>query len=83
VDLSAPSYNKFRVPGGRTCISLNYSGLDKLPTQNSGGLYKHNRAFALRFCRGLSVPCSSGRTGHFSFQIETLLGNLQVLLVKE
>src|SRR5882672_3277657 len=39
-----------------------------LPAPSAGGLYKIKCHQQGRFCRGLSVPCSSGRRGHVSFQ---------------
>ena len=51
---------------------LNCGGSEELPALKTGGLYKSNFVFALRFCRGLSVPCTSGRRGHVLFQIESL-----------
>jgi len=45
---------------------------ERLPAQKAGGRYKTIRTLALRFCRGLYVPCSSGRRGHVSAKIETL-----------
>ena len=43
-----------------------------MPALTAGGLYKTNRTYALRFCRGLSVPRSSGRRGHGFSQIGPL-----------
>ena len=40
-----------------------------LPAQNSGGLYKTNGVSVFRLCKGLSVPYSSGRTGHTSVRL--------------
>src|ERR1700722_7120357 len=45
-----------------------------MPAQKAGGLYK---PVAL-FCRGLSVPCSSGRRGYFQLQIKLQIGLLLV-----
>jgi hypothetical protein len=47
---------------------------EHLPAPRTGGLYKNNCHQQGRFCRGLSVPCSSGRRGHVSFQNESPLG---------
>src|SRR4029077_3945200 len=57
---------------------LDLYSIEKLPAQNSGGLYKANCVRGLRSWRGLSVPftvsvhgepCSSGRTGHASVKL--------------
>src|ERR1700688_3122066 len=42
---------------------------EKLPALKTGGHYKINPTNAHRFCRGLSVPCSSGRRGHVPLEI--------------
>src|ERR1700731_3813266 len=41
-----------------------------LPARRTGGLYKCRRQGW--FCRGLSVPCFSGRRGHSPFEFELL-----------
>src|SRR5258708_11008283 len=45
---------------------------ENLPALKTGGLYKINCDKALRFCRGLSVPRSSGQRGHIHLQTEPL-----------
>ncbi len=41
-----------------------------MPAPRAGGLYKINCHRQGQFCRGLSVACSPGRSGHISFQTE-------------
>jgi hypothetical protein len=42
-----------------------------LPAPKTGGLYKTHGPYALRFCSGLSVPCTSGGRGRVSFLMES------------
>ena len=47
-----------------------WRGCELLPARKTGGRYETDFELALRFCRGLSVPRSSGRRGHVPLQIE-------------
>jgi len=44
----------------------------RLPAQKAGGLYKTPAQKVGRFCSGRSVPCISGRNGHFRAEAEAL-----------
>jgi hypothetical protein len=46
---------------------------ESCPPQKRAAATKAPRRIATRFCRGLSVPCSSGRRGHVSIQTAPLL----------
>src|SRR6202035_45167 len=48
-----------------------YEENKKLPAQKGGARYKNTCHKQGWFCRGLSVPCSSGRRGHFCLQTES------------